>query len=311
MNYNNRLAYMDIFKGITILLVLAQHICGYNAIGKYILSFHMALFFFASGFVKGNSYNDPHSLIKKLIYFAKCNIFIGITNIVWYFIIIEKLLNRDYQQRWLDYFTTWFLPTLFWVLLINFVVTKHLKNKLNYVFVIIILLLISFLITFIPNRKFDIFHMLKAPLGSAFYYIGMLSSTIFSGRKYSMRLSFACAVVLAPIIWALERLNTPVKWYEYDFGFFPIFVLVSLLGIAMVFLISVFIEKCALLEYIGKNSMIFYCWNFIVYRVVTLVVAKYSLFGDYITYFISFIVSTLLLWIICKSTNKWWFFRYK
>ena len=62
---SQRLSYIDVIKGIGILLVMLQHCLGGGTLGsmpglqKTIASFHMPLFFFISGFLyKKKTYKD-------------------------------------------------------------------------------------------------------------------------------------------------------------------------------------------------------------------------------------------------------------
>lgn len=79
-----RIKYIDIFKGIAIILVILQHCIGISYfLGKFILNFHMALFFFSSGYTS-KRIDNVNTLKHKAIYFIKPQLFIGIMNCVCY-----------------------------------------------------------------------------------------------------------------------------------------------------------------------------------------------------------------------------------
>lgn len=46
---NNRISYLDIFKGFGIFFVVFGHVTHIGALRDYIWNFHMPLFFFVSG----------------------------------------------------------------------------------------------------------------------------------------------------------------------------------------------------------------------------------------------------------------------
>ena len=147
----------DILKGFGILLVFLGHsfmLKGLNLIEsnlwnyyiyKLIYSFHMPLFFFISGFTVKRDYN------LKQFYFSKIKRLL----IPYIFInIVDFILRKSFQNlvntsslsfREVFLFggkTTWFIYTLFILLLIFPVIDKYIykKNKAIYFFLILILI---------------------------------------------------------------------------------------------------------------------------------------------------------------------------
>ena len=76
MDEKNRIAYIDVAKGIGIILVVCGHVIGEgeksfkysNILHDYIYSFHMALFFIISGILLEKKYkqNDKYYLENKI-----------------------------------------------------------------------------------------------------------------------------------------------------------------------------------------------------------------------------------------------------
>lgn len=61
-----RLDFLDIAKGLAIIFVLYSHSCGFLVMGKGIVAFYMALFFFVSGYVYKPGRPVKQSISRKL-----------------------------------------------------------------------------------------------------------------------------------------------------------------------------------------------------------------------------------------------------
>ena len=109
---NKRLDYLDVAKGIGILLVILGH-CQLGRIGRahsLIYSFHMPLFFFISGVCFSNKYTFSTLAVKRFRQIILPTI---------YFSIISTLLvdGLGLNVEWWDWskhfpFALWFLPHL-------------------------------------------------------------------------------------------------------------------------------------------------------------------------------------------------------
>lgn len=68
-NNSVRIGFIDVFKGLGILLVIIHHctnVAGGYTLGKFILSFHMPLFFFASGYLYSRKTNWSSFFASKV-----------------------------------------------------------------------------------------------------------------------------------------------------------------------------------------------------------------------------------------------------
>ncbi len=114
-----RLEWIDIAKGIAIILVVLGHATGASIMGKYIYSFHMPLFFIISGmcFSKGK-YDFPTFLQKRFKQLFLPSIYLTVVSI-----ILMKLAHHAYDlSELLKGLPSglWFLPVLFFVEIIYF-----------------------------------------------------------------------------------------------------------------------------------------------------------------------------------------------
>ena len=113
-----RLDYLDIAKGIGILLVIIGHCqIGHSQIGmlgnihSYLYSFHMPLFFFISGMFFSNRATFVSLAKKRFKQLILPTIWFSIITVL----IVEGLNLHVEWWDWSDHlpFSLWFLPVLF------------------------------------------------------------------------------------------------------------------------------------------------------------------------------------------------------
>lgn len=148
MNNINRIKFIDLSKGIGIIIVVMGHIAGEGGrsfegsslFRGYIYSFHMALFFILSGILLNNYFQKYEitneslkrkitSLIKRLL----------ITYFLWHIIyfMISSISNTNIDlHEWVICTLSfrgrapiWFLGALFWAELISVLIISLAKNN--------------------------------------------------------------------------------------------------------------------------------------------------------------------------------------
>lgn len=136
----NRILYIDIAKAICIILVVIGHYCPddspqwYQVVNRFIYSFHMPLFMFASGFVytyRGGYSNFISKKIKRLIIpYLTCSVVV----------ISLKLLSQgnayvENPVSAMSYLKIFYLPEagyflwFIWALFLMFVITPLFKTR--------------------------------------------------------------------------------------------------------------------------------------------------------------------------------------
>ncbi|MCJ7434606.1 MAG: acyltransferase family protein, partial [Anaerolineales bacterium] len=137
-----RIGYIDIAKGIGILLVVLGHNYGIQAsapfLHRMVFSFHIPLFFFLSGFVfhlppsfmellkrKFHSLMFPFLFTTFLIYFA--NTFFSRMDLL---VAFKRMIKASfYAGGWyLEWIHLWFLPHLFVVSIFAYVIISFIRN---------------------------------------------------------------------------------------------------------------------------------------------------------------------------------------
>jgi len=134
-----RLQFIDVAKGIGILLVVLGHLETTDFLRRWIYSFHMPFFFFISGFLsKLISINYITYLNKQLSRLIIPYFFFGIISIVDMLllkIILQNPLTAKHLDDILRLFyldgrplpmnkVIWFLMVMFWVEMLNLLLQK-------------------------------------------------------------------------------------------------------------------------------------------------------------------------------------------
>lgn len=147
-NVNERIQYVDAIRGVTMLIVVFQHIRAFSfglyeddsILSMVYLSFMLPMFFFISGFASYKKANS--SIFVKIIEKFRQLV---IPTIVFLFL---HNYFPSYQERWGFPGGYWFTYSLFWITTIYLILTKPIQRISNRKF-FIILLGISLLFVFL------------------------------------------------------------------------------------------------------------------------------------------------------------------
>lgn len=278
MNKIERNLTIDAFRGIGILLVILGHCVQKTElpINQIILSFHMPLFFFCSGMLaKEISWKIyPSFLIKKIKSLMLPQLFIAITEMI-YAILVELLLLKQITIKELSpiqWLTSWFLLVLLYVsimfpVIMNIICIKKRRN-------IYFLLLVEIIIIIITSRFkiLTISSIEKIPVAIFFYTLGYVlqQNELMGGAE--KRIMEKLWVIIFPILVLLADFNTPVRMYLNDYGNIILFLMTSLLGIALCYYFSEYMHFNSILTLFGKNSIIVFCSHFIIVKMFRLVI---------------------------------------
>ena len=270
-----RVEYIDVARGIAMLLVILGH-CHQTVdctLNRFILSFHMPLFFFLSGIFATTTTKGIKNLMGGVKSKAKS---ILIPQILLCLIggikpIIIAVIQHSSCDIWstFGFFKWWFLPTLFicsvlYMLIGMLVNLENVINKIIYMIISLILIFIS-----IEFNKYDLhgfFLCLQiVPVTSFFYVLGNIIRpymAIINNTK-TISLSIAAFIVLC-ICFSIANVNTPVMLYKNEYGYLPLFLITSISGCFLTIYVSTFIKDSILLKYIGKKCVAFYVWQFLI-----------------------------------------------
>ena len=283
---SKRIEYVDIARGIGILLV----VLGHNDFAllspfaqKFIYSFHMPLFFFISGYFlntsvgfwnffkkRFNSLLKPYFFTLFLIYFV--SISFGKMGFQTALTRITKALYG--AGHYIDWVQLWFLPHLFVVSLYAFlfyaVMSKVNSRLIRWLVLLLTLGLASlFLKTFYPfsvsmlGRNYELFGLpfsLDLVLLSGFFFIlgrevHQVTSEGLFGNVFLLIATGALLILL--ILFFPDRIDFNTRVYES----FVINTVEAVSGILFILAVSRQIELrvpqlALLLKYLGKISLI-------------------------------------------------------
>ena len=281
-----RIEYMDIARGIGILLVVLGH-NDFEALSVYvhqvIYSFHIPLFFFLSGYFvnTSNSFFDFfkkrfNSLLKPYFFTLFLIYFVSVSfEKMGFTMAITRIVKALYGTgHYIDWVQLWFLPELFVVSLYAFIfitLVSRLHNRWITWGILLITLVASlpFLKTFYPfsisllGKQYELYGL---PFGldlvflSGFFFI--LGNEV---RQVTTEKTFDNLFILVGTFIGLIVLNY-LFTYEIDFNIrqyesFPVNTIEAILGILFILALSRQIEVhttrlASVFKYLGNISLI-------------------------------------------------------
>ena len=285
---DKRLHYIDILKGIGIILVILGHSCISGKVYVYIFSFHMPLFFFISGYLyinNNNFMNFVYKKIKTLLIPYIC--FAVITGIIYSLIsnnfdllfLLEKILYLKGEVLQLDS-PLWFLPCLFFAEIIYYIVYKFAdKDDKKIITALILLSLVGY------------FSKVILPFGIQIAFTGV----VFMGlgnlfKKYELKIKISKYLLLGLFIigGAISLKNGVINMYRLTYNNYIMFYVGALISIFICFEVAKFIKTNNVLEYLGRNSLIFMATHIFVTKFM------YELFKTYINSNQNFVITSIL-----------------
>lgn len=187
---NVRLVWLDIAKGIAIILMVLGHSELPVWLNRFIWTFHMPLFFIAAGIT--NDFNQPLGLFLKrksrtlLLPFAIYSVIVLLLEAVLesgsFWDTLQNLTIEFLKIGWYSGTALWFIPVLFLALVVVRL-TFTIKNKtLQYAMWVLI-----------PLISIDLSHygiqlpwkMSSVPFATAFILIGYFTKATFPKTLYS------------------------------------------------------------------------------------------------------------------------------
>lgn len=267
---NKRIEWVDVCKGIGIILVLLGHAPVSPTFANYIFSFHMPLFFFLSGYLLNvDKYNNYFSFIKaRFKRLIVPYIIFSIISVILVCLINDLQLGKldvmnflktsiISKRNGIDYNgALWFFTSLFSIEVMYFPMRKKIKNNS-------ILSLIIFTIGFIGYMYIEIWKYSMLPwsfnysvLYIVFYSLGNLFRTYKSmiGAKWlviPLIILNITYLLSNNIISRLIGLSNRFVIAGYLFT-----IIISLDGIITCIVIAKYLEAFGILKDIGQNSMI-------------------------------------------------------
>ena len=271
---------IDFLRGGAMILVLLHH-CGFP-LGKFILAFHMPLFFVISGYLNNHikGYERPFkpyikAKFKRLLipYFA----FEILNLLIWCakMIVEHKALpgiesitsiltciNNNYMGL---YGRLWFLPCIFVADIYVWIIVNHFRKKFSLILSVLFLFALSFItVKIIPFRL--PFTLDTALFAAAFILLGYCFSDIIKILLNKGNIAQKILLAIGALLYLLYSvLYTDVSVYMYinSYGEYTVSICAAICGcIAFLILgsyIYILISKLRIINdfvlWYGKNSL--------------------------------------------------------
>lgn len=275
----NRLEWIDVLKGVAIILVYLGHSLFPQLLRTLIYAFHMPLFFFLSGITLNVNIDIKTFAKKRIKGILVPLVWFSLIDIVSYKIIYQYFIGHNIAlrealslipgialQSRLGYFSgvLWFLPCLFVSEILIYFICKvsPIKQKL----VIILGVICSFIWIYVIGIRLP-WCMDIVFIATLFIYLGKICSTnktIFE-QITKIWLFIPYMIVLTGAALCNSKYFIEMNTVNMAFSIYGnciLFLIASLSGILM--MVSIFKNvrlACEHLRYIGQNSIIYYGFN--------------------------------------------------
>lgn len=326
----NRIKWIDIVKGICIILVVISHITGIPFFDKYLFAPYVTTFYFLSGAVaKFNNLSRKDRILRrvqKLLYaYLKYSIIISVNIYIIYFIenrlsmktIFYNIIGLLYSRHSIVpngmallnniNSTFWFITSLitsygFFELLIY--LEKKWKTALLIGMSVVVSIIFEYLPLLLP------WSIDTAPFGGALMFIGYKVNKKNRIEKELLLKKKNLLIILALIgfYMILCEINSGSNFSIRNYGRLPsaincvTFFIISIIGIFLYILLAKYIETkkyiSKVLIYIGKNSIHILCLHLLIIYLYDAMISTLDIKVSGIYYWINVAVCTFLAVII-------------
>lgn len=283
-----RTSWIDVARGIGIILVVYGHALSADSLRFLIYSFHMPLFFLLSGLVF--TYRPEQNVVAFLIKNTRSllypyGIFALISFVLW--IMTREVSEAEaWRQFWSIFYGNgndnllafnnllWFLPCLFITRLGFFTINKLTTKKEQIVILLFLSSLVGYLFSFLlPTLKL-FFGIETALTAIVFLGGGFLLKTILqklNDRKRHILLAFFITAGLCLLFAVVnyQEYGTQIDLRQNRLNNYIYFYLAAFSGTIATLMVSMVIRVNRVLEYIGRNSLIIFVWHLIMFSYIT------------------------------------------
>lgn len=249
---HNRTKWIDATRGIAILITILGHCIGIleNPENRFILSFHMPLFFFLSGLcakTKGGFAAYFGHKVKTILF----------PQIVFGFLECAVDFMRDPSERVgvVHNFFSWFLVVLFYVSVLFYWLHKIGFEK-NRTIRLVVYAVLMILIVLMDEWKIQtVVHLETVPMAMLFFLLGVCCRSFKADE-------FVCFhegwILLIPVVVCCSFWNEPVAMYLNHYGNLLLFFIGAFCGIWIACNVGRCMQDNAILIWFGQNSI--YCF---------------------------------------------------
>ncbi len=310
-----RIHWIDIAKGIAIICVFLGHtITTEGVLSSFIYLFHMPLFFMLSGYCFSAKRDFGPFVLNKLKTVILPIFTLGLTGSVLTALAAVFIQHQSVDWKWVflnpivqykEHSLLWYLASLFVAIIIFYVIVKLTKDKP------VPIILISLGLGIISYAVIEIFgitlpwDILTSLIALTFIAIGYLIKkcdfTDKLSRPWILPVSLA---VCAGAGYLNIRFFGGSEMHTQQFGNLLLFYVSAIAGCIMVMSFSaVVIKKSKVLEYFGRNTLIFYALEPIQYFVNFALKTADGVIHFTSSHLLSFAATIIAVAIICLLSS--------
>lgn len=303
-----RYNYIDVIKGILILIVIVHHIIGLmNSYGYSIINleklyvpFFMPAFFVVTGFC--SNFNKPKELflkteLKRLLIPAVVFFIIIRFNIM----VIDGEFTLYNSLKWiaklLVYGGSWFLVALLVSKVIYFLLNFKFDSKKRVIFAGVGLLIASLAWWMGVYEVWYLWHALGLLV---FLAIGQKLKEFEIQLKHFV----VCSVVYGLYVFALVKFHLHMPRITSTFDMYPWeifhFVIAAVAETIIVWFIGRLISKNRILEYFGRNSLVVFVTHWIILKAIICLSTKFGI-QDNMSPYLFLTIAFVLICAICAG----------
>lgn len=264
-----RTSWIDIAKGITILLVFFGHTVSFPyELTRIIYFFHMPTFFLLSGYCFNLKGSFSEFIIQKAKGILLPVFTLGLTGSIAVSLMLVFVKNESVDWKWVflnpvvqygPHDLLWYLPAAFVSLVLFNLLVKWCKEKLLFIVVIsFFLAVLSYL--FIRLIKIELPWQLDTALVALpFLAVGYSAKVKGFVSHIGKIWVFIVSALLCIVVGILNmKFFGVVEMHVNSYGNLPLFYLSAFAGVGMVVSLSVMISENRMLEFFGRNTLVFY-----------------------------------------------------
>lgn len=291
--HKERIRYLDISKGISLLLVMVSHSCGMPfGIGNYFTAFYIQIFFILSGITYKRGKTVSENIYKRfrgiiIPYFIYNLIVLCVSIILGYEKSKKALLDAvigilysrycfypiDYEGENIFFLQIgnspmWFLTAMFLSSCIFYCMVECIKDKKKYLCLCAILLLV---LTMIMNNLPILlpWSIDTAPLGVLFMLIGYYGKKVYLGMN-DRKIFIILGIIYLFCCWINPGINISIREYgEHGIVSVIMVCIIGAIGSLLCIKVSRLVESelvvSAFLNFIGKNTIMILALHIIIF----------------------------------------------
>lgn len=276
----NRKKYIDIAKGIGIIMVVWAHTGA--PLTEYVVQMHMPLFFLISGFLYSDRKNVKTYIWGKVKSLYIPFVFWNIIGLVFWSVYSHKFLVKQIVLVLLTltkdgqlFGATWFLATLFQVTLIYRLTDYFLKGNKYKSYILLVLFSLAGIVGFVITLPLTLSRTL---ILSMFFAIGAFAKN--KGISFSISKSKMITSISFTVLFFVIGYFNDAKMSANEYSNPVLFVIGATISSYALIYFSRCLEEnkniilsklVAILSFIGRNSLDIVIWHFVAFRIVIVI----------------------------------------